>query len=156
MKKLVLFASLLSLASAGAAMAQPGDHDRRDDRREDRQDHRDVRREVDRAVRRDVNRDFGRGEIRRGDERFVYRGQPYARFRGPGYAYPRGFAYRPWARGQFLPRAFFGAPYYVDNWSYYRLGPPLPGFRYIRVGPDILLVNVRTGLISETVPGVFY
>jgi Ni/Co efflux regulator RcnB len=137
MKTLVIAAAILSLAGGGAALAQPHGHDRH----ENRQDHRADR------------RDFHRGPDR---DRFSYRGRFHSRFRGPVFHYPRGFAYRSWSRGQLLPRVFLSSPYFLNNWTYYNLGPPPRGYRYIRVGPDVLLVNIRTGRISETIPGVFY
>ena len=159
MKRLIIAAAALSLLGGTAALAQDHDRDHDRDRREEHQD----RREIQRDVRRDVGRALGDRDhdgipnaLDRNPNRFNYHGQFVNRFRGPAYVYPRGFGYRTWAHGQYLPRAYFAAPYYADNWTYYRLGPPPIGFRYIRVGPDILLVNLRTGFISETIPGVFF
>ena len=157
MKRLVIAVSLLSMVGATAALAQDRE-ERREDRHEvQREVHRDVQRDVRRDEQRDVRRDVNRDVARDfGRDRFVYHGAPINRYRGPAFFYPRGFGYRVWGRGQYLPRAYFAAPYYLDNWSYYRLGPPPIGYRYIRVGPDVLLVNLRTGLIAETIPGMFY
>jgi Ni/Co efflux regulator RcnB len=142
MKRILIAAGVLSLLGGSAALAQPTPRERHEER---------VIRHDERVIRHD-RRVINRAER----DRFYYHGAPFARFRGPAYVHPRGFAYRSWARGQYLPRAYFAAPYYLDNWAAYRLGRPLAGFRYVRVGPDVLLVNVRTGLISEVIPGVFY
>ena len=156
MKRLLLAVAALSVATGTAALAQPGDHDRR----EERQDRREVHRDVERAL---PNRPYGDrdhdGIPNRFDSqpnRFNYHGSYYDRFRGPQFFYPQGFGYRSWGIGQFLPRAFFAPPYFINNWSYYRLGPPPRGLRYVRNGPDVLLVNIRTGRIVEVIPGVFY
>jgi Ni/Co efflux regulator RcnB len=76
--------------------------------------------------------------------------------RGPVYRYPPGFAYRRWASGGFLPPIFLAAPYFYDSFSTLGLGPPPPGYRWVRYGPDLLLVNVVTGRIADVVDGVFY
>ena len=87
---------------------------------------------------------------------FVYRGHPHAVVRGRPFYYPSGWGYRSWRIGQALPFLFLSAPYFYDD--YYGLGvpPPPPGFRWVRYGPDLLMVNVRTGYIADAVYGVFY
>ena len=76
--------------------------------------------------------------------------------RGRPFYYPSGWGYRSWRIGQALPFLFLSAPYFYDD--YYGLGvpPPPPGFRWVRYGPDLLMVNVRTGYIADAVYGVFY
>jgi Ni/Co efflux regulator RcnB len=92
----------------------------------------------------------------RRDNRYSYGGRYYDRWRGPAYAYPRGFQPRRWDRGQYLPRAYFASPYYIDNYAYYRLRPPPRGYRYVRVGNDIVLAAIAGGLIAEVINGAFY
>ena len=77
-------------------------------------------------------------------------------FRGPVYRYPPGFAYRRWLSGGILPPIFLAAPYFYDNFTALGLGPPPPGYRWVRYGPDLLLVNVATGRIADVVDGAFY
>jgi len=36
------------------------------------------------------------------------------------------------------------------------LQPPPPGFQWVRQGPDVVLVNLRTGQIIDVAYGVFY
>jgi len=36
------------------------------------------------------------------------------------------------------------------------LGPPPHGFVWVRYGPDLLLVNRRTGRIVDVIYGAFY
>lgn len=98
----------------------------------------------------------GRRDWDRGDRRYGYDGRGSGRFRAPAYVYPRGYGYRRWARGQYLPRAFFAPSYYVDDWSYYGLGPPPYGYRYVRYGEDVVLAAIATGLIANVFGGMFY
>lgn len=105
---------------------------------------------------RDRDRDGIPNRFDRRDNRFQYGGRYYDRYRGPAYVYPRGYSYRPWARGQYLPRGYFASPYYIDNWRAYGLRPPPPGYRYVRVGNDVVLAAIAGGLIAEVINGLFY
>jgi Ni/Co efflux regulator RcnB len=104
----------------------------------------------------DRDRDGVPNRYDRQPNRYNYGGQYYDRWRGPAYRYPQGFGYRPYARGAYLPRAYFARPYYIDNYSYYRLRPPPRGYRYVRVGNDIVLAAIAGGLIAEVINGAFY
>jgi Ni/Co efflux regulator RcnB len=55
-----------------------------------------------------------------------------------------------------LPSIFLSGTYFYDNYSPLGLGPPPPGYRWVRYGPDLLLVNVVTGRIADVVDGAFY
>ena len=125
-----------------------GDRDRRDFDRRDFRDDRD-RRDFDR-------RDF-RGDRDRGDARrfFNYRGRQYTAVRGPDFRYPRGWGYRHWNRGEFLPSLFLAAPFFFD-YGYLGLPPPPLNYRWVRYGPDALLVNVYDGRIIDTIYDAFY
>ena len=112
MKRVIIAAAILSIVGGTAASAQPY---------------------------RDRDRDGVPNRYDRRDNRYSYGGRYYDRYRGSPYAYPRGYTYRSWARGQYLPRAYFASPYYIDNWAAYRLRPPPRGYRYVRVGNDIVL-----------------
>lgn len=72
------------------------------------------------------------------------------------YRYPPGFAYRRWINGAILPPIFLSSAYFYDNYVGLGLGPPPPGYRWVRYGPDLLLVNVATGRIADVVDGAFY
>ena len=76
--------------------------------------------------------------------------------RGPAFRFPAGFAYRRWATGAILPPIFLSSPYYYDSYASLGLGPPPAGYRWVRYGPDLLLVDVVTGRIGDVVDEVFY
>jgi Ni/Co efflux regulator RcnB len=88
--------------------------------------------------------------------RFMSQGRWRPSIRGPAFRYPPGFAYRRWTTGALLPPIFLSAPYFYESFSSLGLAPPPPGYRWVRYGSDILLVNVVTGRIADVVDGVFY
>jgi len=150
MKKLLTAAIALSvLASAGAASAQSYGYPRdRDDRggnraeqRYDRYD-RDDRR-GDRYDRRDA----------RPDNRYERRAE--RRYSGGRYVHPRGYQARDWRRGERLPAAYRGQAYAVD-YRTYRLAAPPRGYEYRRVGNDVVLTAIATGIIASVLFGMFY
>jgi Ni/Co efflux regulator RcnB len=171
MKHLLYAAVALATAVAPmAASAQPGERydDRRelnDDRRDLRHDRRDAVRDgrVDRGERRELYRD--QREIRddRRDLRYdrnradSWRGRAEWRdFRGvrPGYWFAPGYGYRPvsrfgWRRGAYVPGPY--RSYYVQDWRYYGLRSPPPGYRWIYADGNFVLMAIATGLIADLV-----
>lgn len=71
------------------------------------------------------------------------------------FRYPRGYHYRRWTIGLILPHLFLSSAYYFDNYATYGFGPPPRGHRWVRYGPDLLLVNTRTGRIADVIYGAF-
>jgi hypothetical protein len=96
-----------------------------------------------------------RGRDYRGGRFFSYRGRDYAAMPAPGFRYPSGWGYRSWARGEFLPRLFISTPYFID-YDWLGLPPPPYGYRWVRYGPDALLVNVYDGRILDVIYDAFY
>ncbi|WP_439532209.1 RcnB family protein [Polymorphobacter sp.] len=153
---------------AGPVMAQQRGNDRqewredrqefRDDRRDDRRDFREERREDRRDFRQDVRRDQNNWyrdqrqwrSVGRDDWRWA--GQ---RFQAPRYVYPRGARYQAWGVGNRLPQAYFGQPYWIAQPNIYRLPPANRGARWVRVGPDALMINSANGLILQAVRGLW-
>ena len=84
---------------------------------------------------------------------FVYRGRPLAVIRRPAFIYPPGLAYRAWAVGAILPAALFASTYYFLEWQSAGLRQPAAGTHWVRHGPDLLLVDDRTGRVIEVVRG---
>jgi hypothetical protein len=87
---------------------------------------------------------------------FGYHGHFFNPIRLSPFIYPPGFGYRPWAVGAVLPPIFLAPQYYYPDWATLGLDPPPPGAQWVRYGPDLLLVDIGTGNVIETVPGVFY
>ncbi|HEY2658793.1 MAG TPA: RcnB family protein [Caulobacteraceae bacterium] len=78
------------------------------------------------------------------------------RWRGEGWRPQRGFYYRRWAFGEYLPFGWFDQSYWVGDYYDYDLPVPPYGYQWVRVGPDVLLINLATGFVAETVYGLFY
>jgi Ni/Co efflux regulator RcnB len=78
------------------------------------------------------------------------------RFRGPAYAFPRGFGYRVWSFGEFLPAPFFADNYTLYDYWDYGLPQPPPGFEWVRVGGDALLVRPVDGYILDVAHDLFW
>lgn len=87
---------------------------------------------------------------------FNWRGRSYNPIRGPLFRYPPGYGYRRWGIGAFLPGLFFASTYYYDDWRGLGIEPPPPGRRWVRYGPDLLLVNLRTRRVEDVIYGAFY
>ena len=58
--------------------------------------------------------------------------------------------------GMALPPLFLAPAYYYTEWAALGLEAPPPGFQWVRYGPDLLLVNVTTGQVVDTVYDAFY
>lgn len=161
MKKFLTAAIALSvLASAGAASAQSyqgrdgGYHAPRDDRRDERRDdRRDDRRDERGDYRYDQRYDhrYDRRDERAGNR---YERRAERRYNAGRYHAPRGYQARQWRRGQYLPPQYRGNAYGVD-YRAYRLAPPPYGYRYVRVGNDVVLVANNNGLIASILFGMF-
>ena len=76
--------------------------------------------------------------------------------RGPRWRYPPGYRYRRWAVGAVLPAFFLAPTYYYDDYWRMGLGGPPWGYRWVRYGPDLLLVEMRSGRIVDVIYGAFY
>jgi hypothetical protein len=69
---------------------------------------------------------------------------------------PSGFYFNVWSFGDFLPRGWYGPEYLiVDPWLYGLPLPP-PGFDWVRVGEDAILVDSFTGRVVQVVRYVYW
>jgi Ni/Co efflux regulator RcnB len=75
---------------------------------------------------------------------------------GNPFSYPRGYTYRRWTIGLLLPSLFLSSNYYYSDYNALGVGPPPIGYRWVRYGPDLLLVSSRTGRIADVIYGAFY
>lgn len=135
------------------------DERRSDERRDLRRDERDARQD---ERRQDERREYRQDERRDGrrayrDDRRAYGDSDrFARFHGDRYYYPRGFGYRSYGIGTIVPRAYFDQRYYIGRPDFYRLPPAFAGTRWVRVGPDALLIRRFDGRIVRVIRGLFY
>jgi Ni/Co efflux regulator RcnB len=105
-------------------------------------------------------RDFRGGDRDRADRRDWNRYQRNTnaerRFRLGSYERPRGFYYRRWSFGEFLPALFWTQNYWLYDYGDYGLPYPPPGCVWVRYGDDALLIDQYTGEIVEVIYGLFY
>jgi Ni/Co efflux regulator RcnB len=158
------------------------DHDRRDHRRDDRRDHdrRDYdRRDHDRRHdhrhdhdgrdrdRHDWNRHDNRGWDRHRNDwhrhphywdnrRHDHRDHARYRYRYGHYHAPQGYYYRSWHRGDRLPRHWYARQYVVYDWRPYRLYAPPYGYHWVRVGNDVVLTAIATGIVLDVLYDIWY
>lgn len=78
------------------------------------------------------------------------------RFRAPEYRWPRGYGYRRFSYGEYLPQIFFSEDYWLYDYSDYGLPYAPQGDVWVRYGPDALLIDRYTGQIVDVIYGVFY
>jgi Ni/Co efflux regulator RcnB len=97
-------------------------------------------------------------------KRFTYTGvrrdrHLYSPYRyQPNVRYPRPQGHRSgiwWGVGNRLPSVYYG-PTYVIDYQRYRLPPPQPGFRWVRVENDVYLVHSASGLVRDALYQLFY
>jgi len=86
------------------------------------------------------------------DRDYRWRGRPVG---GPRYEYPGGYRHRRWGIGAFLPAPLFAPGYYFNDFFRFGLAPPPYGLRWVRYGPDLLLINVRNGRVVDARYRVF-
>lgn len=129
---LALTVAASAVASAGAASAQPG-HDRG-------RDH-------------DRGQDRGRAAAHN-DFKGPARWNAPKRFKAARYAPPKGYYVHNWSRGERLPSAYRGRGYVVDYRPYGLAAPPR-GYEYVRVGNDVILTAIATGVIASVVANLF-
>lgn len=99
---------------------------------------------------------------RRGDHRVWTRGHsPFSyasrnRYRVSIWIAPAGYYSRYWRDGDFLPFDWYGPRYRLSDWWAYDLPWPPPGYDWVRIGDDVLLVDRYSGRIVQVVRNVFW
>lgn len=133
-----------------------GGHDgqpdeRRPDARPGESDHRDGGRDHHPDRPRD---DHGRPEWR--PDAFPHSYHSHERFHVRPYRPPPRFLGHRWGYGEILPPVWFGPEYLIADWWDYDLPAPPPGYDWVRVGDDAVLVDEYTGRIVQVVRGLFW
>ena len=76
-------------------------------------------------------------------------------YRGRPYSFPRGYGFRVWAFGDYLPGPFFAPDYVIGDYWDYGLPAPPPGFEWLQVGSDALLVRPADGYVLDVAHDLF-
>ncbi len=61
-----------------------------------------------------------------------------------------------WHRGDYLPRSYYGSSYIVYDWQPYRLYAPPYGYHWVRVGNDVVLTALATGIVLDVLYNIWY
>ena len=82
----------------------------------------------------------------------------YARYRFQfgSYRAPYGYHNQVWHRGDHLPRSYYSSSYIVYDWQPYRLYAPPYGYHWVRVGNDVLLTALATGVVLDVLYDIWY
>ncbi|WP_340647432.1 RcnB family protein [Phenylobacterium sp.] len=80
----------------------------------------------------------------------------HQRYRGYAYRPPSGFYIRSWGYGDQLPRSWWSTQYRLNDWWSYGLPIPPIGYEYVRVGDDVLLVDMFNGRVVQVIYDVFW
>ena len=90
-----------------------------------------------------------------GDHQFMWRGRAFARVHAAPFVYPSGYAYQRLAVGAILPPLLLAPEYFYSDWEALGLDAPPPYYQWVRYGPDLLLVNLTTSEVVETIYDAF-
>ena len=85
---------------------------------------------------------------------FSMNGHRYERMRGPAWQAPKNYRAHSWRRGERLPSDYRRVE--VREWRAYHLAAPPRGYHYVRVGNDVVLTAIATGIISAVIANAFY
>ena len=88
-------------------------------------------------------------------ETYVISGKRYPRVREAWVA-PPGWTQRVYVVGETIPGDLLRGPYVITDYRRYGLPRPQGDEKWIRVGPDVLLVRVGTGGVLMRIENVFY
>lgn len=139
------------------------------DRRYDRNDDNRIDRRLDhnRDGRIDRRYDYNRGNQSnrwhpdwRDDHRYNWRSHrdQYRNYYHPGryYAPSRNYGYNRFSIGIRIGSPYYSSRYWIQNPGYYRLPPAYGSYRWIRYYDDVLLVDLRTGRVVDSVYDFFW
>jgi Ni/Co efflux regulator RcnB len=156
---LVLAAATVVPAIAPTAASAQSAHELRRDQRDIDREHREIHRDMARGDYREARRDMR--DLRNARQEYREDWRDYRRahgdvFRGPAYAGPRGYAYRPVTPGyQFAPD-YYHRRYWINDPMAYRLPRPGMNQRWVRYGRDVVRVDLRTGRAVQVYGSFFY
>jgi Ni/Co efflux regulator RcnB len=88
-------------------------------------------------------------------ETYVISGKRYPRVREAWVA-PPGWTQRVYVVGEAIPADLLRGPYVITDYRRFGLPRPKGDEKWIRVGPDVLLVRVGTGNVLMRIENVFY
>lgn len=156
MRKIIIAALMAASVMPATAMAQSRAELRHDTQRI-HQEQRELRQAQRYGTRHDVREE--RRDLRRAKQEYREDWRDHRKAHRNVYA--RGkwnapFRYYRWREGYRMKPAYYSARYYIGNPATYRLPAAGPHMRYVRHYDDILLVNVRTGVVVRVYRNFFW
>lgn len=88
-------------------------------------------------------------------EQYLYHGRRFAPFRVAEYRWPGGYSYIHYDVHMSLPTVFWSTDYVITDYAAYNIVEPPLGQRWVRYGPDMLLINGDTGEVDDVIYGAF-
>ena len=107
-------------------------------------------------MRPDGRRDRDYRRPRYDEHRYPRHWRPSHRYRGSFYRPPIGFYFNVWSYNDRLPWGWYTPEYWIDDWWRYGLPMPPIGCEWVRVGRDVLLVDVFSGRVLQVVHNLFW
>jgi Ni/Co efflux regulator RcnB len=94
----------------------------------------------------------------RADHFSYYDNRYYARqrFSIGFYSAPWGYRTRLWGYGDRLPLAYYDGRYVIDNYYDYDLYAPPFATEWVRVGNDVLLIDMQDGQVLDVIADLFW
>jgi Ni/Co efflux regulator RcnB len=166
MRKIIFGALIAAVALPTAAQAQ-SQAEIRQDRREIRQGQREVARDIRRGDYREAREDAREVREDRQELREDRRDRRWGRDDWRGYRnsnrglYARGnwrapFGYNQFRAGTRIRSVYYGPQYVINDPWRYRLPPARPGARWVRHYNDVLLVDLRRGIVLDVIRSFYW
>lgn len=147
-----------AIAAPGVASAQSAHEARHSERqlREEKRDLRDAKRYGDRHDVKREQRDVRNARQEAREDWRDYRRSHRNVYHRPAYQGPRGYRYRPVTVGYRFNRDYYGDRYWVRDYNRYRLPAPRAGHRWIRYNNDVVMIDMRSGRVTQVYNGFFW
>ena len=157
MRKLIFLSILASslVPSISTASTTRGELAR--DRHEVREERRDLNkayRQGDRSDVRDAREDYREAKREYREDWRDYRRTHSSVYRRGNWHAP--FRYERIAIGRRLPPAYYGRPFVIVNPGTYRLPPAYGTQRWVRHYDDVLLIDIRTGIVRDVIRSFYW
>lgn len=147
MKSVAVGILVVSLVAGSAAIASAADSGRDGDRQEHHDGHDDQGHDDHGDGHDDHGHDdHGDGHDNPGHDNRGHYGE---------YHRPQGFHDHHWARGERLPKAYYGHQYVVANYHERGWRQPPRGYQWVRVDHDVVLAAVATGVVLDVLYNQF-
>ena len=74
----------------------------------------------------------------------------------PAATITAGYRIQLYNGGDRLPYGWYASPYVVYDYAPYRLYAPPYGYHWVRVGNDVILTAIATGIVLDVIYNIWY